>query len=204
MRPWLGAQGQTVTADLASSLGLGRPGGVLVNRVHPGSAAAEAGLRVGDVILEVGGHDIADAAALRFRVATLRLGDSVELTILRDGARRSLHLPLLAPPEDPPRNVTAITGRNPFAGATLANLSPALAEELGLFETAPQGVVVLEVANGSIARRLGVRPGDVVLEVNGRRVDSVGGLQGNLEPRGGGWRVQLRRDGEVLSFSVSA
>ena len=199
VRPWIGARTQDVTAAIAASLGRARPEGVIVRQVFPGGPTDRAGLRVGDVILAVNGRRIDDRAGLFFRVATLRLGSRAELTVLRQGREHRLRFDVATAPEIPPRNVTALDGRHPFSGAAMADLSPALAEELKI-EAHERGVVVMEARPGSTARRLGFRRGDVVLKVNGREPRSVAGLKRLLESAGDRWRVSVLRDGKALSF----
>ena len=77
VRPWLGAGGQPVTAEMFQALQLARPYGVLVNSVQPGGPADQAGIKVGDVVVAVNGREVDDPDALRFRVATLTVGASV-------------------------------------------------------------------------------------------------------------------------------
>ena len=89
-RPWFGADGQAVTADIAKSLGLARPQGVLISQVYPGSPAAQAGIAKGDVVLSVDGFEVADSNALRYRVVTRKPGDSVNVRYLRNGAAREI------------------------------------------------------------------------------------------------------------------
>src|SRR3546814_91457 len=132
VHPWLGVSVQDVTSDLAESLGLDRPMGVMVNTVHPESSFNKAGLKSGDLILAVDGHELDDQGALRFRFATKQVGKTARVEILRNGKRRTIEVALIAAPEDPPRNEKTIAGNNPFSGATLGNLNPAYAQELGV------------------------------------------------------------------------
>ena len=202
-RPWLGLTGQTVTADLAEGLGLDRPGGVIVRQTYAGGPADEAGLSRGDVVRAVDGKPVEDMESLRYRVATHEPGGTAGLTAWRpQRGEVDLTLPLQRPPETPPRNETVLDGRQPLAGAKVANLSPALAEELdmpGLWS----GVVVLAVARGSPAVRFGFRPGDVLLSVNGEDVERVEDLRRTLE-EAGHWHIRYRRDGRVRSVEISA
>ncbi len=201
VRPWLGATSQRVTAKIAQSLGMEAPHGVLINKVHPGGPAAAAGLRAGDVVTAINGRPVEDPKALRFRIATLAVGGTARLDILRQGRSRRVTLSLSAPPEVPKREATVIRGTNPLQGALVANLSPALADELSMTQDLV-GVVVMEVARGSIARRAGVRPKDIVRAVNGIEIGSVRRLRsamGELEgaPR---WQLILERGGRTLSL----
>src|SRR3546814_3105858 len=132
VRPGVGVTGVPVTAELAQSLGLVRPGGVLVESVYRDGPADRAGIRQGDVITAIDGQPVEDGQALRFRLATRGIGHNAEITLIRDGREAKVSLELVAPPEDPPRDETTIKGRNPLAGAPVVNLSPAVAEELGV------------------------------------------------------------------------
>ena len=104
-----------------------RPYGVLVEEVYSNGPADLAGLRQGDVITRIGNHEIEDGQALRFRLATRTLGDTVDLSIFRRGEVLVKQLELVPPPDLPPRNNTVLEGRHPLAGAKVANLNPALA-----------------------------------------------------------------------------
>jgi serine protease Do len=195
-----------VTAEIAQSMGLPRPAGVLVNGVDPGSPAEKAGVRRGDIVTSVQGRTVDDPDALRYRFATLSIGSETSLTLTRDGRARDVTIAVAAPPEDPPRETTPIQGRNPFAGSQVANLSPALLEEIRIPAlTVRQGVVVLEVAQGSPAARIGLRPGDVVVRLNGRDVRRVRDLTEALrQTPSQAWQIQVRRGDQTLNTSVPA
>jgi Do/DeqQ family serine protease len=205
VRPWLGMVGQTVTGEIAQSLGLPRPAGVLVSGIDAGSPAERAGVRRGDVITAVQGRQVDDPDALRYRFATLPLGSQTTLTVIREGRPRDVTMAVSAPPEEPPRELTPIQGRSPFAGIRIANLSPALIEELRVPNlTARQGVVVLDVAQGSPAARVGFRPGDVVLRLNGRDIRRVQDLTEALRQTPQAWQVQVRRGDQTLNTNIPA
>lgn len=175
VRPWLGAEGQEVTADIGHALGLTPPRGVLLDQVDPDGPLARAGLRQGDVVLAVDGRVVGDPLELRFRVSTKQIGGDAEIDYWRDGEALRASARLEPPPEDPPRNVTAIQAGSPLDGMRVANLSPALKEELGL-RVSGAGVVVLQVRRRGYAGRLGIRPGDVIEEINGQDIDRVADL----------------------------
>jgi Do/DeqQ family serine protease len=201
VRPWLGATGQPVTNDLAQALRLPRPVGVLLNTVHRDGPAAKGGLKAGDVVTAINGREVDDAESLRFRLATLTPGSDASFTALRDGTERTFTVRLVTPPENPPREITDVGGTNPYTGATIANLNPALAEELGL-EGTQTGVVVLKVKRGSIAHRLRIQPGDIMLEVNNRPIASVTEAKRALAGESRRWTITVNRDGETLSLQV--
>ena len=200
VRPWFGASGQSVTPDLAEGLGLKRPVGVLLSDIYPGGPADKAGLRSGDVVVEINGHAVQEPNDLRFRIATLAVGGYADLVYYRDGRKRKTRIALRAAPEIPPRNDTRISGRNPLEGAVAANLSPAVTQELEL-PYGQKGVILLEIARGSTAARLGFRPGDIVLELNGTRIDRVDTLLTALRRAQGNWRFRIQRKGRILRRS---
>ncbi len=200
-RPWLGARGQTVTADVAAGLKLPRPFGVLINSVASNGPAARAGLRVGDIVVAANERDVPDANSLRFRLGTMRIGNTADLTVLRNGRRLTLALRLEAAPEDPPRNVTTMGGRNPVAGAEVANLSPALIEELQI-PTDERGVIILRIRRGSPADRVGLEPGDILLALNDEKIGRVAELKRLLGVASDGWRMVVRRKGRLLQMNI--
>ncbi len=201
IRPWLGLTGQAVTAELAASLGLPRPAGVLIRSVDARSPAAQSGIKVGDVVTTVNGRAVNDPEALLFRTATEPVGAHVTLGVTRRGAERTVEFTLIAPPEDPPRQVTTLSGRSPLAGATVANLSPAYAEEIE-FAGLPQGVVISGVARGSPAAQVGFQPGDVLLRVDDRDIAEVRDLKAALSVGGDQWRIRLKRDDQVIDTTL--
>lgn len=196
-RPWLGADLQSVTSDIAQALGLRRRSGAIVVSLIADSPAAKAGLRNGDVIFAVDGKAAQDPQAVLYRLATKGVGAKAELSIIRKGQITKLQLPLIAAPETPPRNIREIEGENPLSGATVANLSPALAEEMSMESVS--GVVVLETASHSTARRIGFRPGDIIVRVNDQTVRTVKQLRRLLKSEDNGWGLTIRRGGEEMS-----
>jgi Do/DeqQ family serine protease len=196
-RPWLGAKLQAVTPEIAEGLGLKRPAGALVASVTPKSPAARAGLKTGDLVVAVDGQPVDDPNAFDYRFATKLLGGQVQLGIVRSGRESRLAVALESAPENP-RNEVTIQARSPFLGAKVANLSPALAEELRL-DSAAEGVAVLEVADGSVAQSIGFQKGDVVLTVNNEPIAKTADLQRVAAQPARLWRVTILRGGQKLS-----
>ncbi len=195
-RAWSGLVGQSLTKDLAEGFGLDRPGGVIVNKVFPGGPADSAGIEPGDIVLSVDGRPVQDLEALKFRIATGELGLRVKTTLWRDRRKLEVSLPLSPALESPARDETRLSGRHPLAGSIVANLSPALAQELDL-PGAWQGVVILKIQRRSPAHRLGFRPGDILLDVNEHGIEDVGALVSALEQTLEQWRFTVSRDGRV-------
>jgi Do/DeqQ family serine protease len=200
-RPWLGAKLAPVTRELADSLKLGRVAGALVARVYDKSAAADAGLQAGDVIAGVDGHEVDDERAVVYRLTTRGIGNRSRLDIVRDGRRTSVEVALRAPPQAGKDDVRNLSGAHPFDGARVANLLPSVADELGVADQ--EGVVVLSVRPGSTAARLGLQPGDVVVQVGAAKIGSVTELEAQLKERQRLWRVVLKRGNRVMQLQVS-
>jgi serine protease Do len=193
VRPWLGVNMQRVTPDLAAGFGLTRPAGLVVKEVFANGPGAAAGLKRNDVIVAMRDQPIDDEAGLRFRLSTLQVDTIVPVRVIRAGKEVVVELKLAAPPEDPPRERSALEGRQPLSGATVVNMSPAVAEELGLAEWRP-GVAVVEVKPGAYAGRF-VRPGDMILATNGQDLKSVADLKARIAA--GISSVSIGREGIV-------
>jgi S1-C subfamily serine protease len=201
-RPWFGAKLQRVTPDIAESLGLDRPAGALIKLVKKNSPAAQSLLRAGDVIVEVNGKQVADPRAFRYRFSTKKIGGSVPLGILRQARLITVTVPLREAPEIPRRNVTILKGHNPFAGVSVANLSPALAEELSIDEES-YGVIVLKVTPGTPASDSNfLRSGDIIVAANGQRIKLVKQLSQILFKPTRQWRVSVKRNGRILNVVI--
>ena len=199
--PWFGATGQEVTAEIANALHLPHPGGVLVKDVTAEGPAAHAGVRVGDVIMSLGGHDIEDPDDLRYRIATLPIDAPTPVSLWRNGQIINASVVLTGLPDTPPREVTALADNTPLAGATVANLNPAQADELGL-ATSARGVVVLTAKNGSLADRLGLQAGDIIATINRRPIASVDDLKNVLAATPAPWTFGIRRGGQLFAVSI--
>lgn len=194
VRPWLGVSMQRVTPDLAAGFGLARPAGLVVKDVFVGGPGAAAGLKRNDVIVGLREQTIDDEAALRFRLSTLNPGTVVPVKVMRGGKEVIVDLKLAAPPEDPPRDLSLLEGRQPLSGASVVNMSPAVAEEMGLAEWRP-GIIIVDVKPGAYASRF-VRPGDMILGVNGQEVKNVAELKKRVA--GGINSINVGRDGVVF------
>ncbi len=201
-RAWSGLVGQSLTQDLAEGFGLDRPGGVIVNKIFPGGPADQAGIESGDIVLAIDGQAVQDLDSLRFRIATGELGGRVKTTLWRGRRHMEVVMPLDPPPETPARQVTRLDGRHPLSGSIVANLSPALAEELDMPD-AWQGVIITQIKRGSPAHRLRFQPGDILLAVNQTKVEDVTALVATLERPLNRWRLSFARNGRVRHVEFS-
>ncbi len=200
-RPWLGAKLQEVTPEIAESLGLKRPTGALVANLASDGPASRAGLRTGDLIVSIDGTIVEDPNAFDYRFATKPLGGTAQIGFFRQGKELVVPIALQTAPELP-REEIEIRSRSPFLGATVANLSPALADELRL-DLQSRGVVIVGVADGSTAQSIGLQRGDVVLSVNNQKIEKSADLERIV--RGGSrlWRVLINRGGQQISATFS-
>ncbi|PDT80930.1 DegQ family serine endoprotease [Sinorhizobium sp. BJ1] len=197
IRPFVGATFEPVTSDVAEALGLDRARGALVAAVQPGGPAANAGIKPGQVVTAVNGISVEHPDALGYRLTTVGIGHEARVTVTEHGEARDIILKLEQAPETAPRDERLIEGRNPFAGAVVANLSPRLADELRM-PTSLQGVVVTEVNRGSPAARIGLEPKDIVRSVNGTPIDNSKTLESAVAEDASFWRVEIERDGQLI------
>jgi serine protease Do len=173
----------------------------LIDEVYAGGPADRAGIRVGDVVLSVKERPVDDPDSLDYRIATAVVGSTVAVELSRRGETRTVSLKVETPPEQPPRETTQLDGRHPLAGATVANMSPALAEEIGEDRYRP-GVAIVDLYSGSPATRLGFQVGDRIEEVNGQPVTSVAVLKELINQRRDRWRIAFRRGGKTLNLVI--
>jgi Do/DeqQ family serine protease len=195
--PWVGANFQALTSDIAETLGTTDLRGALVADVAKGSPGFAAGLKSGDVITTVDGTPVDDPSSLNYRLATKGVGGIAQLGVRRDGKEFVATLALESAPEKPPREPVVVKGNSPFAGLTVLNLSPAVAEELG-YKGDPSGVIVSEVAGGSNAEEAGFQKGDVIVEVNGSRIDNTRRLAEAAGAATRFWQLTVERNGQRI------
>jgi Do/DeqQ family serine protease len=196
-RPWFGARLQNVTPEIAESLGIKRPAGALVADVTAGSPAAQAGVKVGDVIVAVDNQPIEDQAAFGYRFGTKLLGGTAQVAVERGGKPLTLAVRLAAAPEGM-RDELTIDNKSPFAGLKIVNLSPAVADELRL-DNASEGVAVSDVAEGSVAQTIGFRRGDIIASVNDKKIATTRDLDRVSSERARTWRIVIKRGGREMS-----
>jgi Do/DeqQ family serine protease len=200
-RPWLGAKLQDVTPEIAESLGLKRPSGALVANVAADGPAAKAGIKTGDLIVTIDGVAVEDPNAFDYRFATKPIGGAAKVGLIRQGKDVVVSIALQSLP-DTPRNEVQIKGQSPFLGATVANLSPALADELRL-DPQTEGVVITAVADGSAAQSVGFQKGDIVVTVNSQKISKSSDLERVANGNSRQWRITIQRGGQQISVVFS-
>jgi serine protease Do len=200
-RGWLGVVIQDIDEDLAASFGLKQIEGALVAEVSPDSPAEKAGLKQGDIILTLNGQKIADVGELRNKIALMSPGTTVELGILREKEKKTIRVEI----GNQPKGGWVAAGQQgkvlDALGLVVQELTPELAEQFG-YQT-QEGVLVSEVQQDSLADHAGIKPGNLIEEVDRQRVRNIREFTDALSMSEQTKRVLLRlRDGEISRYLV--
>ena len=199
-RGWLGVNIQRLTPEIAESFGLKDTRGALVAGVMERSPALRSDIRIGDVIVEYNGIPVVSADQLPILVARTKVGQTVKAVVLRDNQRVPLNITVAELKDE---QVVAVAPKADSLGLVVQNLTPQIAESLGIESS---GVVVTSVQPQSPAAEAGVRRGDVILEVNRKRVNSVSAFQSLTNQVKGGENILflLRRGNDSLFLALKA
>jgi len=199
-RPWLGAQIDTVTRDLAQNLGIERISGAVVTSLSKDGPAAKAGLQLGDVIINVDGFEVGDAHSVHYRLTTKGVGNTSRFGIIREKKPMQVDIVLASAPKPGKDDVRNLSGNNPFDGARVSNILPSVADEFSLQETA--GVVIVAVRKDGVAARL-FQPGDIVLQVGKTKITDVVALDEITRTPQRVWELVIKRGERVLQFQLA-
>jgi len=203
VRGWLGVSIQPMTTELAKSFGVSQADGALVASVQEGSPAAKAGVKPGDIIVEFDGQKVGRTTDLSRVVAATPVGKDVRVTVLRDGKSMPLNA-RIAKMDD--KQMAAVepgeSSNRPQLGVSVEPMTPELARQLGVGDA--RGVVVREVKEGSPDAEAGLRPGDVITEINRKPVKSADDLRKALDSHKPGTTALLliHREGGALYVTV--
>jgi serine protease Do len=205
-RGMLGVGIQPVTSDLAASMGMKQPTGVLVNSVVAGSPADKAGIKAGDVIMTINGQQIHDPNVLRNQVAGMAPNTDVTVMVLRNGQQQQLHGKVGELTDQAARQQSSGNqgggGGSERLGVSLAPLTPDNAAELGLPRNT-QGLVVQAVDPDSPAANAGIQPGDVIQQVNRQPVRTGDDVRSQLQKSGDRPALLLiNRQGRAVFLAV--
>jgi serine protease Do len=200
VRGWLGVQVQRITPDLAKSFGLERERGALVADVMPDTPAAKAGIERGDIIIEFNGHKIEEMNDLPRVVASTPPNTDVPVRLLRKGQEKTVQVRVAEMKEERVAEGGGTLEEN--LGMAVQELTPEIARSLGMSES--KGVVVTNVEDGSPADEAGVQRGDVVLEVNQKKIQTVQDYRAAIGRVGGSDSLLLlvRRGNNVLYVAM--
>lgn len=194
-RPWAGATGQPVDADLFDGLGLLRPEGVVLTALHRASPLAQAGMAVGDVVVDVAGQPVNTPAEMVFRMSVQGLGETVAMTYLRNGETVTTDVFLIAAPDDPPRDAVTLKESDILTELQVARINPAVIAELGLPMNV-DGVVVMQP--GPLGRRIGLQTGDLIRGIDRIRIEHPSDVGPALRRAAPNVSIQAERDGQRL------
>ncbi len=195
--PWAGMAGQHMSADIAESLGLVIPLGVVISDLHPLSPLAAAGLRVGDVVTHVDGDEVNSPAEMKFRMSVAGVGGTSVVTRLRGDERAEVTVALVKAPETPEAEETTLDDRTVMPGLTVSRVNPAVIARMGLL-LSQTGVVVVDA--GPYGGRSGLRVGDVVNAINGVGIERPGDIVDALTDPGRRVNLDILRGGRSVSL----
>jgi serine protease Do len=208
VRGWLGVSIQELTPELASQFGITETKGVLVSDVMDDSPAKKAGFERADVIVEYDGKPMDSPTHLRNAVAQTPVGKKVTIKFIRDKKPRTTDLTIVEQPKSMSQNGEDEGGESATPTGVLSSLdvrdlTDELASRYGL-KSSERGVVVVRVRPGSAAEELGVREGDIILEVNRHAVTSVKAFEriaGKL-PKDQAVLLLLKRQGRTIYLTL--
>jgi serine protease Do len=206
-RGFIGVEAQGLSGTTAKAMGVTEASGALLAGVNPDGSAAKAGLRPGDVVRSINGTAISGPRDLAVAIADLKPGDDARMTILREGATRDVTVRISEMPKDRTASLDpdAQPGRAQL-GVALAALSPELRAQLELADDVT-GAVIRQVRPGSPAHSVGLRPGDVIVGVGTRQVDSpataAAAIRAALTGEEHAVALRILRDGSTRYVGIS-
>ncbi len=170
-RGWLGVIIQQVTHELAENFNLDRPIGALVGQVVPDSPAEKAGLKAGDVIISYNGREVSQMSMLPAMVANTDVGEKADLVLIRDGKKENVTVTIERLEDEEAVLAGVETRTSKKLGMTVQELTPRLAESLGIEEA--HGLIVTDVNPDSSIAEAGILRGDIILEINRQKVENI-------------------------------
>ncbi len=195
--PWAGISGQHMSADIAESLGLVFPMGVVISDLHPLSPLGEAGLRVGDVVTHVDGDEVNSPAEMKFRMSVAGVGGTSVLTRLRGDQSDDVSVALVRAPDTPAADETILDDDTVMPGLTVSRINPAVITRLRL-PLSVTGVVVVDAAR--YGGRSGLRVGDVISRINGAEIAAPADVADALTDPGRRLQFEIQRGGRSVSL----
>ncbi|OUS33102.1 serine protease [Rhodobacterales bacterium 56_14_T64] len=196
-RPWAGMSGQPVDADLAASLGMERPEGMVISDLHPASSFVAAGFKVGDVITSVGDEIVNSPSEMAFRMSIAGMGSKAQVSRVRGTEVEVLEVMMMMAPNTPPAQPMQLNKTSVLPGLTVARINPLVIIRLGLPLNA-EGVVITDP--GQYGARAGLRPGDVLQTINGNVVVETSDVPDLLTDPGRRLNLDLLRGGQKLNL----
>jgi Do/DeqQ family serine protease len=200
-RPWAGVSAQAVDAALADAFDQRIPEGVILLEMHPDSPLAKAGLLRGDVVLSVDGAPVNSAPEMMFRLSVKGVGAQSELRYRRGTDVATARIDLMLPPEIPDRQARMVEARTALRGLSVARINPAVIAEYNL---TPDSEGILVTALADFSARTGLRPGDILLTINGVAVSTTQEVVALAQEQTRSWHIEVLREGRrvVLRFRL--
>ena len=196
-RPWAGMSGQPVDADMAASMGMERPEGMVISDLHAESPFVAAGFKVGDVVTSVDGELVNSPSEMAFRMAVSGMGGMAQITRLQGTEAEVLEVLMMQAPDNPPAEPIQLNEQSVLPGLTVARINPVVITHLGLPLNA-EGVVITDP--GRYGARAGLRSGDVLEEINGNAVTKTVDVPELLADSGRRVMMNLLRGGQRVNL----
>jgi S1-C subfamily serine protease/CHAT domain-containing protein/tetratricopeptide (TPR) repeat protein len=200
-RASIGMRFQALTKEISDALGLRNPVGALVVAATAGGPAAAAGIEPRDVVKSLDGEVVTNDRDLTRKIGGMRPGVTVSLVVMHGQVEKTVTVTLARLPQTPRDEWVTIRSSSPFFGSTVANLSAALAEELHL-DSRSEGVVILQIEDGSTAKNAGFQRGDVVISVNQEKIAKTRDLERVTKNPRRAWQFTLLRKGQTISVTL--
>ena len=200
-RGWLGVGIQPLSEEMREYYGLDENQGVLVSQVFPGDPADKAGIQPQDVIVSVDGEQISDARDLTGKIASLPVGTTANVGVIRDGKKKTFKVTIAKREDD---RIASQGRKSPKEDAALgirvSDISPEIARRFKLDDT--DGIIVVDIAKGSKAAEAGLQPGDIIKEVNRKEIRSVEQFETAISEIDSGETIQLFVRRRNMGFQV--
>jgi serine protease Do len=168
-RGWLGISVQDISEDIAKNLNYKTRGGAIVSDVFKGDPADQAGIKTGDIVIEINGKAIKDTHALLLTIAALHVGENVSIKVIRDGKEMMFTVKVSERKER--QEIVSSKGTKGFFGITAQEISTEIARQLGIGKDT--GVIISDIENGSPADDVGLQPQDIIVQVNKVKITSL-------------------------------
>lgn len=202
VRGFIGASLAELTLDIARETKLPDKyrSGVVIESLLEGGPADKAGLKPGDIVVQIDGKPLRDGGALKTRVALTNVGQVINLTAFRDGRELQVAVRVEEQTEDKMFKLSGATKIKEW-GMTVSKLTPLLAERLGVDEN-DGGIVILNVEQGGKAEKSALQAGDIVMKVNGRDISEPQQLEAAIKNQSNGLRLMVRRGNQIAMLQI--
>jgi serine protease Do len=208
LKPWAGMKAVDIDSTIKEALNLSQPG-VIIKALHKDSNFAKAGIRTGDVITKIDGNIVSSVKELDHRLYTIGINKKARVEYIRDKTTYTVEVILEVAPLRPTPDYTKITTKSLLQGATVANLSPALAEEIELdlesllriYSEYSNVVVITAVKSKSIAISYGLQPGDIILNYGNQKITTINSLKNAINNEQARHTITIIRNNRIINIT---